>query len=657
LVATNGVFRKVVNNTCIRRSIVRRCNQDRTVKRIFNLRDLTKLLCTALFLFLIMALVGTCSRPASLAIAQSAETPAPSEQAGENPTTELAGAEGQNTNTTTPALDTSASTCNPNSETIKYGDKGPKVVEIQTYLTQLGYRELLGKHGPNQAGIDGIFGDDTRSTVIKFQEDQHLKKIDGRVGPETWPVLCNLVASARPATSPETRPVGSTEDSPKFVPNSYIVLLNYQRGHLKETIESLIPDLTAASGYVGVIYDHLGGINLRFAGPQTQTAQFLETLRTNPAVKMISRDVIFNLAQVAQQPDDGINRVGADLSSTRSGDQRGVVNANIAIIDGGVQHDHPDLTVYVCFDFTAYNSEVSQLYQKSHPALHKLIIENMIKNKCVDETGHGTHVAGIAAAKDNNIGTVGVAPGAKILALDVCTKNDDCAFNGILGALDYVLGLWHVIDVVNISLGSEGEKDVLSVYKDVIDRLAKLGVPVVVAAGNDNMDVRVRAPAGIPSAITVSAITDSDGKCGGIGSAVNDSVSVRGFDIPFSNLDDSIASYSNYGSDIDIAAPGTNIRSTWIGGGYQTITGTSMAAPHVAGAIALYKSIHGHFTTVNEIETFLHDHAISAPATTIPGAPLQPCDGHNNGYYRQLQPSGIGGGSHSEPLLNVADIR
>jgi peptidoglycan hydrolase-like protein with peptidoglycan-binding domain len=85
------------------------------------------------------------------------------------------------------------SKCDPNSKTILYGDKGPKVIEIQTYLTQLGYGKLLGKHGPSQVGIDGIFEGDTRNAVIKFQGDNHLKKIDGKVGPDTWKVLCNLI--------------------------------------------------------------------------------------------------------------------------------------------------------------------------------------------------------------------------------------------------------------------------------------------------------------------------------------------------------------------------------------------------------------------------------------------------------------------------------
>ena len=92
-------------------------------------------------------------------------------------------------------------TCDPKSKTIQNGAKGPKVIELQTDLTALGYGELLGKHGPKQVGIDGIFGDDTKKAVIKFQQDNHLKKIDGIVGPETWGAICGLLSPVKPSSN------------------------------------------------------------------------------------------------------------------------------------------------------------------------------------------------------------------------------------------------------------------------------------------------------------------------------------------------------------------------------------------------------------------------------------------------------------------------
>ena len=103
-----------------------------------------------------------------------------------------------------------------------------------------------------------------------------------------------------------------------------------------------------------------------------------------------------------------------------------------------------------------------------------------------------------------------------------------------------------------------------------------------VAAGNDGKDAVGTSPANHPDVITVSAIADSDGKCGGVGTTGS------------FGKDDYFASFSNYGSKIDIAAPGVNIYSTFKGSSYATESGTSMATPHVTGAAALYKSTHSN---------------------------------------------------------------
>jgi hypothetical protein len=95
---------------------------------------------------------------------------------------------------------TPSPTCDPNAKMIKKGATGAKVTELQFDLTQLGYGKLLGKHGPNLDGIDGKFGDDTRKTVIKFQQDKHLKKIDGLVGPETWGAICESLSTLTPTS-------------------------------------------------------------------------------------------------------------------------------------------------------------------------------------------------------------------------------------------------------------------------------------------------------------------------------------------------------------------------------------------------------------------------------------------------------------------------
>ena len=176
---------------------------------------------------------------------------------------------------------------------------------------------------------------------------------------------------------------------------------------------------------------------------------------------------------------------------------------------------------------------------------------------------------------------------------------------------------------------------------------------VVVGAGNDNKDAAGMNPAGIPAAITVSAITDINGKCGG-GRASTQHNGVR-------NPDDYIASYSNFGTGVDFAAPGTDIRSTWKNSGYRTESGTRRTAPHVAGAVALIKSL-SWFATPADIETILHNDATKAPPP-VPGvapvSPLQPCDGKGRGYFEHLYspPTTVRPTTgHHEDLLYMGNI-
>jgi subtilisin family serine protease len=158
-------------------------------------------------------------------------------------------------------------------------------------------------------------------------------------------------------------------------------------------------------------------------------------------------------------------------------------------------------------------------------------------------------VAGIAAAKDNNIGVVGTAPGARIWALKVFPDSRNGDESDVLEALNYVAQHGNEIEVVNLSLGQPGFS---WPYLIAISTLIAGGVVVVAAAGNDNLDANYDTPASVPWAITVSAMTDTDGKCGGVGPAISYQRTHLFQPRSIRNPDDFFASYSNYGSVIDL---------------------------------------------------------------------------------------------------------
>ncbi|HET8981843.1 MAG TPA: S8 family peptidase [Pedococcus sp.] len=261
----------------------------------------------------------------------------------------------------------------------------------------------------------------------------------------------------------------------------------------------------------------------------------------------------------AQTVPSGIDRIGADQSYTASGDGRGSVDVDVAIIDTGIDRKHRDLNVVGGVNCVPGNLPWD------------------------DRNGHGTHVSGTVAAKDNKAGVVGVAPGARLWSVRVLDSQGAGTWSSIICGVDWVTAHASTIEVANMSLGGSGTEGSCTDggLREAICKSVAAGVTYVVAAGNESSDAQSFVPATYPEVITVSAIADFDGLPGGL-SAPKCSI----------GTDDTFASFSNYGSDVDLTAPGVCVRSTWLGGGYATISGTSMATPHVTGAAALYKAIH-----------------------------------------------------------------
>ncbi len=294
----------------------------------------------------------------------------------------------------------------------------------------------------------------------------------------------------------------------------------------------------------------------------TMTPAVAKALEATPGVRWVQQDTA--VKATAQATPTGIDRANADLSPTakiNGVDER--VNVDVAVIDTGADLTHPDLNIYRA---GAKNCSIGAINAN-------------------DMHGHGTHVSGTVGAIDNGAGVVGMAPGARIWPVKVLTDAGTGLNSDVICGIDYVTANASKIEVANMSLGGDGSDDGNCGRTDgdamhtAICSSVAAGVTYVVAAGNDSQDAKNFTPAAYDEVITVSALADFNGKPGG-GAAPTCRTDV----------DDTFADFSNYGADVDIIAPGVCILSTWMLGGYNTISGTSMASPHVAGAAALYKS-------------------------------------------------------------------
>jgi subtilisin family serine protease len=305
-------------------------------------------------------------------------------------------------------------------------------------------------------------------------------------------------------------------------------------------------------------------------------------------------------AESTSSPSAAANTMSKNATATKMSN---LENVQIGIIDTGIDLENEELNVVDDVSFIA-GEPTGQ-----------------------DGNGHGTHVAGIAAAKNDNDGVVGVAPGAKLTAIKVLGSDGSGSTASVLAGLDYALQHANELDVVNLSLGGPGS----SVATDTaITKLQNAGVPVVVAAGNDNEDAAFFSPANAPDAWTVSSIADTDGKCGGLGGA----------------NDDSFSSFSNWGSVVEIAAPGGQINSTLPNGEFAQFSGTSMAAPHVAGAVALYKSSHPDASPIEIFNRLIETANTSGTA----------CDTSANNGKGYIETWDSDGDDIREPLLYVKEF-
>ncbi|HUR75631.1 MAG TPA: S8 family serine peptidase [Sporichthya sp.] len=318
------------------------------------------------------------------------------------------------------------------------------------------------------------------------------------------------------------------------------------------------------------------------------TAAVARRVAADPRVRAVTLDRRISAAD--QQTPPGIARIGAPLSGTKAGDGAGAVDADIAVLDTGIDINHPDLNVVGgtdCITRGLIGAPLGARQASVGGEMAAPTSEAATDPADYDDTrGHGTHIAGIAAARDNGVGMVGVAPGARLWAVRVLDSSGNGSLGTLVCGIEWVTAHADVIDVANMSLSGLdpdlGCDD--GALHEAICRSVTAGVTYTVAAGNSSEDAQDYSPASFDEVITVSALADYDGKPGGRGENPTP--------LTCPGTDDEFAPFSNFGPDVDMVAPGVCILSTWMGGGYSLLSGTSQAAAHVAGAAALYLASH-----------------------------------------------------------------
>jgi subtilisin family serine protease len=281
-----------------------------------------------------------------------------------------------------------------------------------------------------------------------------------------------------------------------------------------------------------------------FAVSVPEAAQNALELRLGLELTRIADDIVLHgigkpaPEQPLQELTWGVDRIEADLAWQETNGTA----VNVAILDTGTDLDHPDLSANIKGGYNAINSHKS----------------------AEDDNGHGTHVAGIIAAANNDIGVIGVSPEVNLFPVKVLDRYNSGSLSDILDGMQWCID--NHMDVVNMSFGSTASDALLQI---AVTALNTAGIVQVAAAGNlGTSGGTILYPAKYPETIAVSS-----------------------FDI-----NDMIAASSSYGAEIDLAAPGVSVYSTAMNGSYVYMSGTSMAAPHVTASAALLLSRYPELT-------------------------------------------------------------
>ncbi|HYJ00353.1 MAG TPA: S8 family peptidase [Thermoleophilaceae bacterium] len=345
------------------------------------------------------------------------------------------------------------------------------------------------------------------------------------------------------------------------------LLVGFERGVSKERQQSV---LAKVEGRLAQRFRGIRGGRLTLVRPRSGIALALlrRRLSRHPEVAYAEPDFL-QFASVAKTPNDSLyalqwpvdeSPAAHDIDAPTAWGTR-TSCAKVAVVDTGVDTDHPDLAQNV---YKSKDKPNNGKDDDKNGYVDDTYGFNAIKGKgsAEDDEGHGTHVAGIVAGIGNNgIGVAGVCWSAKVLPVKFMNSRGKGSTSDAIAAIQYAVK--QGVKVINCSFGSSAKSSAL---KDAVDYAQDHKALLVVAAGNDgeNIDKKPTYPAsyGDSNILAVAASTSDDG----------------------------LASFSNFGSAaVDVAAPGDSVLSTYLGGGYKTLSGTSMAAPYAAGVAALLR--------------------------------------------------------------------
>lgn len=345
-----------------------------------------------------------------------------------------------------------------------------------------------------------------------------------------------------PASS-DQKPVSLTSQN---IDDRYIVTLNPDavsaecKKHKLEDSRMVIEQMTGDIVHqVGIDFNEDNHIYSQVISGFTILAneEQIQQLLNDTRVSNVEKDQVITLA-VNQKPVSGGSTQVTPAGIQRVGGPANGAEKRAWILDTGIDPKHPDL-------------DVSNRFSKA------FITGSRPPAKPWDENGHGTHVAGVIGALNNNIGTVGVAAGCELVSIRVLNSNGSGLLSDFIAGLDYIYQKGKAGEVVNVSLGLP-PSDAMDA---AILKCATKGMFMALAAGNSAQDAINMSPARMnaQNVFTVSAMHNND----------------------------TWATFSNFGNSIDYCSPGVDVMSTWMNGGYAYMTGTSVAAPHLAGILLI----------------------------------------------------------------------